>query len=181
MQIINCSDKPILARGGARQPVVFGQGEHTFPARSITLPPKELVDVGERDGELILETIGKQGVIRPDAGETLEDTIRRGRRLRYNTLRQALVYYRHIQAQKAAQGIAVDLMSEDVRQQAVEMLRLKKELGTDPAVVEAMQGLGDIPMEDPLKDELAAIGMPGQSAPMVPHVPDLLSGITGVG
>lgn len=184
MLVLNCSDKPIVLMLPSRAPIVFGAHETVFAPRTITLPPKEPVQLSDTDAAVALAMRGPQGVVTPlkaDGAEVVQDetvemAYRRGREQRLRFLMKQVIDYRRLQAQKAAAGIAIDLPPESLRAMMPEITKLREELvKLDPVMTEVLPDLAAKPVPDPLKEDMAAMGFPASAAPMVPRVPDLLS------
>lgn len=155
---------------------IFGPEERIFPAKSLALPPGEVVTVGEKERDRILKRYGIAGVVEVPDGATLEDIEglrRKAKETRYRHLAQQINNYKMDQGRRQARGVEVLMPNQAMHDILKEVEALKPEVIDNNPVMQAkiaeLPNANPIP-HDPMADELKQFGISPAAAPLVPGV-----------
>jgi hypothetical protein len=152
-------------------PLQLGGEEWVLPHRTVEVQPRTVTEIGERDAETILERYGRSGVVA--VKDSLEDAIRRAKRLRYDFLVLQITEYRNFVGQQQASGAAFRMPRPELYEMVAELEALKADvLANDPVLAAVLPTVTPKTMPDLLGEELAKLGVQP-----VPAAPDLGVGL----
>lgn len=190
MRLISVLGKDLPLKIPGRAPHLHGQEEYRFPCRSVMvisavkyvgfaakatveiLNPLPVLDIADKDAAVVLETLGRMGVVAVEPNEGLDDAVRRALLLRLDFVRHQLTSYRENQAARQASGMEILLPRAFHRDYLREMHAVNNHGANDPVLTEdisfGMQRPVAQPAPDPMAAELASFGISPETAPMIP-------------
>lgn len=191
MKLISVMGQTMCCKAPGRPPFISGNEEMRYPPRSVIVPsavqyvgtgPKARIvisdpilvhDVRDADGEVVLERYGRAGIIALQPDEAPEDGLVRALTVRLDYLRLVLSMYREQQAARQASGLEILLPRPHHREFFKEQRIIQGHLANDE-VLTADLGFGFTrpagqTVEDPMANELRAMGMDPSAAPMLPR------------
>jgi|SRR5215813_14230779 len=152
-----------------REPLVLGREEIVWPPGSVAFEPGIVTEVEDRHVPGIMEYFGMTGLVVLAPDETREEALQRAQLKRVEFLTRQILRFREEQAMRSAQHLEPLMPSQSLRLLFKELGVLRKEvLANDPLMVEALPALEAPPIADPLREELTALGIPPEAAPLVP-------------
>lgn len=145
-----------------------------FPPRMLVIEPGAVVDVKDKDGEIVLQKFGQRGIVAVREGESIDEAVARARVVRMEFLETHLNRFRAVNAARRAAGQEVMLPSAYHRRWLRELKELRAQvieddrelLGFDETAVKDAQRV------DVAVDSLREFGIDERVMPLVPGVPD---------
>jgi hypothetical protein len=174
MEVISAIPQPKMVKVPGRPNRTIGKEEYVFPCGTVVLTYGVATGYPDNIALHLVEQVGREGVVKVELGETPENALRRAKQGRIKWIRGFLANFRRTNAQIKATGGIPNMPSDELYEMMAEFQRLQKDFGMDMLAKDF--GINQ-PVEDTHGKELEQFGLPQESVPLVPGVPEGLSGI----